>query len=124
MYSSTHGTLRTVLVVAGLLAFGGGQALAGTLSSGPLRVLVGASYSCAAVNVGSKDVSVEVKVTINNGGSGVTTTCATLNPESVCAAENDAGGTNYRFCTITTKSKRSIRGTFCNTTTGICIPVQ
>ena len=119
-----RGGIRALVVAAGVLVVGVGGAQAATLASGPLRVADQNSYSCTAVNVGGGDIAVAVKVTIDGGGGGATKSCAPLSPTGVCAAENDAGSTAYRFCTITTSNKKGTRGTFCNTSTGICVPVQ
>lgn len=82
------------------------------------------NYSCSAVNVGMRDVVVEVSVTIVGSaiGSGAVETCSPLAPVEACTAIDQAGGTNYRYCTITTSSKRTVRGTFCNDMTGHASP--
>jgi hypothetical protein len=114
-----------VALCAGVLA-GAGTAHAATLASGPLRVAEQNAYSCSAGNVGTREVDVEVTVTIDGGatGNGVSTTCAGLAPNAVCVAANDAASTKYRFCTVKTSNRKAVRGTFCNTTTAVCVPVQ
>lgn len=109
---------------AALLAATATSANAASLASGPLRVADLQTYGCSVVNVGTKPVDVEVVVTIDGGGSGATKTCAGLVPNDICIAENDAGSFGYRFCTATVTSKKSVRGTFCDVTTGICTPLQ
>lgn len=109
---------------AALLAATASTADAAGIAAGPLRVADLESYTCAVVNIGTKPVDVEVVVTINGGGGGATKKCAGLAPNGVCLAENDAGSSGYRFCTATATSKKSVRGTFCDVSTGICIPLQ
>ena len=62
-------------------------------------------------------------VTIDGGG-GANTSCAGLAPSDVCVAGNDAAFAADRFCTVSAGNGRSVRGTFCNVTAGICLPVQ
>jgi hypothetical protein len=124
MYPRTHRLFRTLLVASAVLAVGPGAARAATLASGPLRIGDLQNYSCSAVNAGTRDVTVEVIVTIEDGGFGTSEACSPLSPTSVCSADNEAAFAKYRYCTIKTTSKRDTRGTFCNTTTGVCIPVQ
>lgn len=116
---------RLLGLMAGLFALAG-SAQAATVGSGPLRIADLNAYACAVANVSSKPVAVEVNVIIDGGaaGSGATNVCPALAPNAVCTAANDAGSTNYRTCVVTTGSKRALRGTFCNVTTGICVPVQ
>jgi hypothetical protein len=115
--------VRAMVAAAGLLLVGS-AARATMLASGALWVADSDGYSCTAVNASDKSVAVEVKVTIDGGGGGATQSCSPLGPTSVCAAVNDAGSAHYRFCTIATSNKKATRGTFCNTTTGLCVPVQ
>ena len=109
---------------AALLAATASTAHAAAIAAGPLRVADLESYSCSVVNIGTKPVDVEVVVTINGGGNGATKKCPGLAPNGVCIAENDAGSSGYRFCTATATSKKSVRGTLCDVSTGICIPLQ
>ena len=109
---------------AALLAATASSAHAAAIASGPLRVADLESYTCAVVNIGTKPVDVEVVVTINGGGGGATKKCPGLAPYGVCLAENDAGSSGYRFCTATATSKKSVRGTFCDTSTDVCTPLQ
>lgn len=113
-----------ILMGAALLAAVASRAEAASIGSGPLRVDDLETYTCAVVNIGTKPIDVEVEVTINGGGNGATKKCAGLAPDGVCVAENDAGSAGYRFCTATASSKKSVRGTFCDVSTGLCIPVQ
>lgn len=113
-----------LLIGAALLAATASSAQAAAIASGPLRVADLENYSCAVVNVGAKPVDVEVVVTIDGGGGGATKTCAALAPNDVCIADNDAGSSGYRFCTAIVGSKRSVRGTFCDLSTKLCVPVQ
>lgn len=96
------------------------------IASGPLRVADGEDYSCAVVNAGPTDLSsVAVVVTIEGGGGGATKTCTPLGTLAACTAANTAGSTYQRFCSVTVAGRKSaVRGTFCNTTTGQCVPVQ
>jgi hypothetical protein len=114
-----------MLVAAVVLVAGVGGAQAATLSAGPLLIGENNTYSCAAVNIGTKDIAVEVSVTIDgsSAGSGTVEACPALAPRTVCAGTN-SGATNFRYCTVKTSSKTSTRATFCNRTTGICIPLQ
>jgi hypothetical protein len=111
-------------LAAALLAATASSAQAAAIASGPLRVADLQTYSCSVVNVGTKPVDVDVAVTIDGGGNGATKKCAGLVPNDVCIAENDAGSFGYRFCTATVSSRKSVRGTFCDVTTGTCTPVQ
>ena len=77
-----------------------------------------------AVNVHTGAVAAEIGVTIAGGGYGAAADFPSLSPAGVCAAENQAGSSNYRYCTIRTTNRKAVRGTFCNDTTGVCIPVQ
>jgi hypothetical protein len=126
MKSTTEKGMRFRAMVVTVVVFASGAAQAATISSAPLRIADSNNYSCAAVNVSTKDVAVEVNVSITGGaiGSGASEACSPLSPTSVCVAENQAGSANFRYCTITTSNKRAIRGTFCNTSTGICVPVE
>ena len=126
MNSRTNQGFQAAIVAATVL-IGASGAQAATLASGPLWLAVGDDYSCSAANTSnSKDIVVEVSVTIDGSiaGSGSVESCAPLTPRTVCSADNEAGGAKYRYCTITTSSKQATRGTFCNKTTGVCIPVQ
>jgi len=120
----THNGLRAVLVAAAMLAAGSSAAEAATLASGPLRVADQQYFTCSVANVGTGDVAAKVDVTIAGGGYGAASNCPALAPAGVCAADNQAGSANYRYCTITTSNRKAVRGTFCNTSTGICVPVQ
>ncbi|MBY0275400.1 hypothetical protein K2Z84_08665 [Candidatus Binatia bacterium] len=113
-----------ILLGAALIATVASRADAAQIGSGPLRVADLESYTCAVVNIGTKPVDVDVVVTIDGGGGGATKKCAGLVPNDVCIAENDAGSSGYRFCTATASSKKSVRGTFCDVGTGLCVPVQ
>jgi hypothetical protein len=128
--SSNKGTKARILALAvgaaGLVGLAG-DANAALLASGPLRILANEYYRCAAVNAGNTAVDVKVRLSIAGSyvGSGAQNDCTSLGTAEVCEAENQAGGSNYRSCTITTNgAKRAVRGTFCNTSTGVCIPVQ
>jgi hypothetical protein len=123
----TKARILALAVATAALMGVAGEARAALLASGPLRILSNQYFSCTAVNAGNSAVSVDVAITIagSNVGSGALEKCASLPSREICEAENQAGGTNYRYCTITTTGpKRAVRGTFCNTTTGVCIPVQ
>ena len=125
--SSTNGTrkgLRAVTITAALLALSAVQAVAAPLAAGPLRILDNNNYSCAVVNTSSKAIAVKVSVTIDGGGYGAEQDCPSLAPNAVCVATNDAGFAGYRSCTITTSAKRNSHATFCNNSTGICVPAQ
>lgn len=113
-----------LIVGAALLVATASSAQAAAIASGPLRIADLQTYSCSVVNVGTKPVDVAIVVTIDGGGGGATKTCAALAPNDVCIAENDAGSFGYRFCTATASSRKSVRGTFCDVTTGICTPLQ
>jgi hypothetical protein len=114
---------RLALAVA-LLAISVSPAAAASIGSGPLRVKDLETYGCSVVNVSAKPVDVQVVVSINGGGSGVSKSCPALAPNAVCVAENDAGSFGYRFCTATVSSKKAVRGSFCDVTSGVCVPVQ
>jgi len=120
----TYIGFRAVLVAAAILAVGSSAAEAATLASGPLRIQDLQWFTCMAVNVHTGDVAAKVDVTIAGGGYGASASCPSLSPAGVCAADNQAGSANYRYCTITTTNRKAVRGTFCNNTTGVCIPVQ
>lgn len=114
---------RLAMMVA-LLAVAASPAAAASIGSGPLRVKDLDNYHCSVVNVSAKPVDVRVAVSINGGGYGADKTCAALAPNAVCVAENDAGSIGYRFCTATVGNKKAVRGTFCDVTSGLCVPVQ
>jgi hypothetical protein len=120
-----HLRFSKILVVAGVLAISAG-AQAATLTSGPLRMNPEDDYYCGAVNVGSKDIAVDISITISgsNPGSGASQSCSPLAPNTACTALNTAGGANYRFCKVTTSSKKTTKASFCNITTNVCIPVE
>ncbi len=123
----TKARILALAVATAALMGVAGEARAALLASGPLRILANEYYRCAAVNAGNTAVDVKVRLSIAGSyvGSGAQNDCSSLGTAEVCEAENQAGGTNYRSCTITTNgAKRAVRGTFCNTTTGVCIPVQ
>jgi hypothetical protein len=113
-----------LVLATAILGAASGRAEATTIGSGPIRIVDNNNYACSVVNYGTKPIAVEVNVTIAGGGYGAETSCPTLGPNEVCTATNDAGSASYRFCTVTTSNKRSTRGSFCNNTTGICVPVQ
>lgn len=114
-----------ILIVAGALV-ASTAAHAALLTSGPLKMSPADDYFCGAVNLGSKDIAVDISVTISGSvpGSGATESCPALAKDVVCEAVNEAGGFSYRSCKITTSSKKATKGTFCNTTKNICIPVE
>jgi hypothetical protein len=117
-------SFRVAAVAAAALVLGNGAAQAATLSSGPLRLAELESFTCSAVNASGREVVANVKVTIANGGFGAEKNCSPLADKAVCTADNQAGFTAYRYCTITTSDKRGTRGSFCNASTKVCIPVQ
>jgi hypothetical protein len=120
-----HLRFSKILVVAGVLAVSA-AAQAATLTSAPLRINANDDYYCGAANVSSKDIAVDISVTISgsNPGSGANASCSPLAPNTACTAINTAGGVNYRFCKVTTSSKKGTKATFCNITTNVCIPVE
>ncbi|HZR84191.1 MAG TPA: hypothetical protein VFD92_24045 [Candidatus Binatia bacterium] len=104
-------------------------ARAGTiLASGPLKIAANDSYSCTAVNVGASDlaqVQVDVTVVGSNTGSGFKKTCSPLAANGACEGSNQAGATQYRFCTVgVVGNRKNVRAAFCNTSTGDCLPLQ
>ncbi len=127
MSSNRKAPLRfsKILVVAGALV-AATSAQAAVLTSGPLRMLPEDDYYCGAVNVGSKDISVDISVTISGSvpGSGAVESCSPLAANEACTAVNEAGGSNYRSCKVTTSSKKATKATFCNITRNVCIPVE
>lgn len=98
------------------------------LSSGPLRIMSNSYYNCTAVNVGPTPIAqIDVSVTVSGSapGSGVKKSCTALDSNTVCEGENQAGGSSFRFCTVTvTGNRKNVKATFCDTTAGICVPVQ
>jgi hypothetical protein len=115
-----------MMVAAAILMAGAAQAA--TLVSPPLHLLSGDDYRCMVVNAGTKAIaSAKIAVSISGStpGSGFTEDCGPVDPGVVCAGDNEAGGSNYRFCTIDfIGSKSYVRGSFCNTTQGVCVPLQ
>jgi hypothetical protein len=102
---------------------------AGTvLGSGPLKMAANDNYACTAVNVGSASlaqVTVDVTIVGSNVGSGATETCSALAANGACEATNQAGGATYRFCTVSVVgSRKNVRASFCNLTSGVCLPIQ
>ena len=120
----TYIGFRAVLVATAILVAGSSAVEAATLASGPLYVQGQHYFTCMVANVHTGAVAAEVDVTIAGGGYGAAADCPSLAPAGVCAADNQAGSGNYRYCTITTTNRKAVRGTFCNNTTGVCIPVQ
>lgn len=98
------------------------------LGSGPLKITANDSYACTAVNVGATtlgEVTVNVTIVGSNVGSGATETCTGLAGNAACEAANQAGGSSYRFCTVSVVgSRKNVRASFCNTTSGVCLPIQ
>jgi hypothetical protein len=98
------------------------------LASGPLRVAANAYYNCTAVNVGAAPVAkIDVAVTVagSTPGSGAKASCTPVDGSAACTAENQAGGTQFRFCTVTvTGNRKNVRASFCDTTAGVCVPVR
>jgi hypothetical protein len=98
------------------------------LASGPLRIAANSYYHCTAVNVGPTPIArIDVAVTIpgSTPGSGVKESCTAVDSNTICEGENQAGGANFRFCTVTvTGNRKNVKASFCDTTAGICIPVQ
>jgi hypothetical protein len=127
MNSNRKAQLRfsKILVVAVVL-IAATSAQAAVLTSGPLRMSPGDDYYCGAVNVGSKDIAVDISVTISGSipGSGAVESCPTLAADVVCEALNEAGGSSFRSCKVATSSKKATKATFCNITKNICIPVE
>lgn len=117
-------SIRSTMVAALLL--GAGTAQAATLpTSAPLLVADGNAYSCAVVNVTGKALtSVVLSVWRADGSLGANTTCAPLDAGAVCSFANPAVGDSYRYCNVTGANKTAVRGTFCNTVTSVCVPVQ
>jgi hypothetical protein len=127
MSSNRKAPLRfsKILVVAGALV-ASTAAHAALLTSGPLRMSPADDYYCGAVNLGSKPIAVDISVTISGSvpGSGALESCPSLATDVVCEAVNEAGGSSFRSCKVTTTSKKATKATFCNTTKNICIPVE
>lgn len=118
----------TKAMLVGVAILVAGAAHAATLVSPPLYLQPGDLYRCGVVNGSTKPItSVKIQATINGSyvGSGFTEDCGTLPASEACAGDNEAGGASLRYCTLTfTGSKTYVRAAFCNTTKGICVPLQ
>src|SRR5262245_18600351 len=116
----------TILAAAFLLA--GTAAQAAVLVSPPLRILGGDWYTCGVVNSGTKTLTsavIDVTISGSNIGSGFSEDCGPVPVGTVCSGENEAGGSTWRYCTVTLiGSKTYVRANFCNTTKGVCVPLQ
>ena len=119
MIRSTTIAFGVLLLAASVAQAGGG------LASGPIVMTAGDDYQCAVANIGTKEIaSVTVDAIIDGGTIGTTATCAPLAIGAVCTATGSAGATNERFCKATGVSKNSGRGSLCNETTGVCLPLN
>jgi hypothetical protein len=116
-------------IAAIVLMLGGTAAHAVTLTAGPLHMSLDDNYTCAVVNVGTTKnlgpTTVQVTIVGSNPGSGTTASCDVVEPTHACTAANTAGGNSDRYCVTTAKGRKSaMSGTFCNRTTGFCLPLQ
>lgn len=121
---------HTLIAPLLVLALDIGVASAGTLvAASPLPVGGGDTYQCTLVNMGLKDIaSVTASLAIpDDPAIGIfgSTTCAPLAPNSLCTASSSAVESGLRLCRALGKGNfKSLRGRFCNTTTGECVEMR
>lgn len=116
---------RNAMIVLGMLLTTAGNAHAKGLVSPPVYVTGVESYLCMVSNVGTKPLSdVVVTVVVDGGGILSSQTCATVPPGGVCTESGSGGPTSAKFCTATGVSKGNSRGSFCNSSTNVCLPLN
>ena len=118
--------LRNVVLSAALVAgFAAGAQAGSLLVSAPLPVANGNSYRCAVVNVGAKEIeAVEVKMLEDGNTLAASMSCTSLPVGEMCIASSTSGDSINRFCTVGGVTKKNVRGSLCNTSTGVCVPIQ
>jgi hypothetical protein len=67
---------------------------------------------------------VTVVIHLDNAGTSLDQTCAPLVAGSACSTTGFASGTYRRWCKVTGGTKKNVRGSFCNDTTGVCVRIQ
>lgn len=117
---------KATLAAAVILMAGAAQAA--TLVSPPFYLQTGDDYYCAVANGSTKPItSVVIDVTISGStiGSGFHEDCGTLPDGDACEGDNEVGSAGLRYCSVQfTGSKTYVRALFCNSTKGICVPLQ
>jgi len=121
-------SMRIAIAVAAVSLLGATSAYAGKpVATGPVSVAAAETVQCAAVNISTKDLA-EVVVSIykaNTPTPETGTTCTPLAPAGLCGVQSSLLTPGLRFCSVSVKgSTKSVRGRFCNLTTGQCAPLQ
>jgi hypothetical protein len=95
-------------------------------ASAPIMMNQGATYECRVVNTSDKSISSVIIDSVQNGGGvSASTGCEPLPTGQVCVLSSSAASPGFRWCRLTVVgSSKPLRGTFCNTSTNACTPLQ
>jgi len=115
-----------ILAFASLLVFAVAPAVrASEIVSGLLVLKAGDTADCDILNVATSPMDITVQL-FESGGTalGGPTTCHGTSPDSLCGVTIIPSSTSFLFCRATVPSKKKVRATWTNDTTGAALELH